>query len=330
MSSPSPAASFVIPTRNRKDCLLQCVASAFAQTVPVEVRVYDDGSTDGTEEALRAAFPAEKYPNLFYTRLAGGNGPCVLRNHGTLVARSEFVFPVDDDSILSSPDIVESVIREFDHPRVGVVAIPMINILKSTEELQRTPDASKVCAIAEYIGAAHALRRTPFLASGGYREVIFQYGEEGDACIRLLNNGYIVRPGNSAPIHHHESTSRNFARWHRLGPRNNIYITWCNVPLSRLPIHLAATTVNSLRHGLRVSALRHASLGLLNGYGLTLAHLSDRSAVSVQTYQLFRKLRTTRGIPLDQLEGALPPLRSFSLIPIPENPPPVQARQFNP
>ena len=52
--------SVIIPTYNRKDSLLESVRSVDGQTAPVgEVIVVDDGSTDGTSNLIRDAFPYE-------------------------------------------------------------------------------------------------------------------------------------------------------------------------------------------------------------------------------------------------------------------------------
>lgn len=212
-SSPAaPRASFVIATRNRKSILLECVRSALTQTVPVEVRVLDDGSTDGTAEALHDAFPPADHPNLHYERHAGGNGPCKLRNHGTRLVRSEFVFPIDDDAVLTSTDTVAHVLREFDDPRVGAVAIPYVNVRQSPDVRQAAPGTDQVYVIASFVGASHAVRRSAFLAAGGYREQLIQYGEEGDVCLRMLSRGYVCRVSTAPPIEHHQSTSRALAR----------------------------------------------------------------------------------------------------------------------
>jgi glycosyltransferase involved in cell wall biosynthesis len=51
-----PTVSICIPTYNRKDYLKETLASVFAQTYKdYEVVVVDDGSTDGTEEMIKAS-----------------------------------------------------------------------------------------------------------------------------------------------------------------------------------------------------------------------------------------------------------------------------------
>ncbi len=53
----SRSVSVVIPTYNRSEGVREAVSSALGQSEsPLEVIVSDDGSTDGTEEAIRAAF----------------------------------------------------------------------------------------------------------------------------------------------------------------------------------------------------------------------------------------------------------------------------------
>ena len=302
-----PKVSFVIPTRNRKADLLDCVRSAFSQTVPAEVLVLDDGSTDGTAEALHEAFPPTHYPHLRYERHSGGNGPCKLRNRGTMMARCEIVFPLDDDAVLSSPETVSQVLREFDHPRVGAVGIPFRNVRESDEVRQRAPDDRHVYAMAAYVGASHAVRRSVFLAAGGYREELFQLGEEGDVCLRMLAQGYVCRASTAAVVEHRQSAVRAAGHQQRLGPRNNVYLAWCNTPLWMLPLHLAATSVNCVVWGWRRGTLGNSAAGVAEGYAMIGRRFRQRQPVCMAAFQLFRALKLGGPRRLEEIEAWLPP-----------------------
>ena len=89
-----PEVSVIIPTWNRAELLGTAVRSALAQTVPpIEVLVCDDGSTDGSEEAIRALgdgrvrwIPGER-----------GGRPAIPRNRGIRESRGEWLAFLDND-----------------------------------------------------------------------------------------------------------------------------------------------------------------------------------------------------------------------------------------
>lgn len=120
-------ASVVVPTYNRRDGLRRVLTALAEQRVPdgtFEVIVVSDGSTDGTDDDLRAG--RTPLPVVAITQRNQGPGPA--RNAGTERARSPLVIFVDDD-VVASPDLVA---RHLDaHHRDGrdgrlVVIGPML------------------------------------------------------------------------------------------------------------------------------------------------------------------------------------------------------------
>lgn len=300
----SPQASIVITTRNRRDELEKAVASALAQKIEggVEVIVIDDGSTDGTSGMI-----AEKFPQVKLHRFEQSRGLIVQRNHGARLASAPIIFSIDDDACFTTENIVADIVRQFDLPAVGAVAIPFINVCQDADViLQKAPAVEGVFVCPSYIGTAHALRRDLFLKLGGYREVLFHQGEEGDYCVRMLDAGHVVRLGRSDPIHHFESPRRDFRRVDLYGRRNNVLYGWHNIPGGKLPLYLAVTTWNGLRHGLRAGRPGVMMQGLAQGYRAIWQERNARAPVSATAFELSRELVRRQAIPHGEIESRLP------------------------
>jgi len=83
----------IIPTYNRRELVQRAIGTVLAQTREVqEILVVDDGSTDGTGEALASAFG----DRIRYVRQANG-GVSSARNHGLRLARGRFLTLLDSD-----------------------------------------------------------------------------------------------------------------------------------------------------------------------------------------------------------------------------------------
>jgi glycosyltransferase involved in cell wall biosynthesis len=278
------AASLIITTRNRREELRIALGSACEQTVPLEVIVMDDGSTDGTADMVRAEFP-----QAVLHRRDESRGLILRRNEGARLAKGEVIFSIDDDAAFSTPHVVEQTLSDFCDSRIGAVAIPYLEPHKNNRLMQKAPDREGVWITDGFIGTAHALRRDIFLNLGGYREHLVHQGEESDFCIRMLDAGLVVRLGNSDPILHFESPRRDFRRMDYYGCRNPVIYAWQNVPMPWLPIHLVATSINCLRWTFRPSRFLVRLRGVLAGWVAMLS--SPRSPVKSSVYRASRQFR---------------------------------------
>lgn len=301
----APAASVLIPTRRRLDLLRRVIASALAQSAPVEVFVLDDGSAaDGTEAMVRAEFPAVEYLRSDVSR-----GPTWQRNRGAAAARAPYLVTLDDDCELVDRDTVRQTLAAFDHPRVAGVTIPFVNIHQDTVVRTRAPGPG-IHATLGFYGGMIAFRRDVYLGVGGYRPEYFMQGEEVDLALRLLAAGYVVRLGSAAPLHHHESRVRDTRRLHVLGARNSVLFSWLNVPLPYLLPHLLATTIKTAAFGARSEHPLQVYEGLARGFGRAARLWAARAPVSVSVYRAGRRLRRAGATPLADLEATfahLPP-----------------------
>ncbi|MBW2039707.1 MAG: glycosyltransferase [Deltaproteobacteria bacterium] len=110
-----PRVSVIIPTHNRKDFLLEAMDSVFAQTYgDFELVVVDDGSTDGTGEALK------RYGDrLIYTYQAN-QGVSAARNRGIELVRGEFIAFLDSDDLWLPKKLQMQVAFMDQHPEAQI------------------------------------------------------------------------------------------------------------------------------------------------------------------------------------------------------------------
>ena len=212
------------------------------------------------------------------------------------------------DLIFSTARVVEETLKEFDHPRIGAVAIPCKDVRKSQELRQRAPSGEGCHVVDSFIGTAYAVRRDVFLRVGGYREQLVHQGEERDFCLRLMNHGWVVRMGRADPVLHYESPNRDYRRMDFYGRRNDVLFAWHNVPWVMLPVHLLATTINGIFSGIETGRPVRMFWGSVSGYFASAARWSERAPVSGPVYWLSRRLRKAGPARLAEIEPILPPI----------------------
>jgi glycosyltransferase involved in cell wall biosynthesis len=94
----TPTISVIIPTHNRRDLLLRTIHSALAQeAIDFEVVVVDDGSTDGTSEAIRVLNDRR----VRVLRNERPVGVAAARNMGIEAASGSWIALLDDDDLWS-------------------------------------------------------------------------------------------------------------------------------------------------------------------------------------------------------------------------------------
>jgi glycosyltransferase involved in cell wall biosynthesis len=297
----TPSASVIIVTRNRCTDLKRALNSVVDQNTPIEVLVLDDGSTDNTAGMVRCEFPTVQLHSFHDTR-----GYIARRNQAAKIATAPIILSIDDDAEFSSPKVVEQTLQEFNHARIGAVAIPFANVPSEGKDHQLKGLQDRALLIDSYVGTSHALRRDIFLSLGGYREELVHQGEEQDFCLRMLAQGYVVRLGSADPILHYESPKRSFERMDYYGRRNDVLFAWQNVPWPFFPLHLLVNTVKGC-----LFAFRHAHhprrmfAGMRDGFRAGVSGRIHRQPVNCATYLLHRRLKKRGPVPLQEIEDEL-------------------------
>ena len=119
--SASPAASVVLVVHNQEPLTRACLESLRPTTVPFELCVVDNGSTDGTEACFRSfALP---YP-LRYERNAANVGLIRALNQGAKLAGGEVLCFLHNDTEMREPEWLERFEAALgDGRRVGLAGL---------------------------------------------------------------------------------------------------------------------------------------------------------------------------------------------------------------
>jgi len=159
--------SVIVPAYNCETTIRACIESLLTQSrAPDEIVVVDDGSRDGTADAV------SKYPAKL-VRLARNAGPGVARNEGAKIASGDILAFTDSDCVAPS-DWLARIERELQDE--GIVAVtggyagtlvdgflPLLQHLVLRERQASLPDE-----IASTITSNFACRRRAFEAVGGF------------------------------------------------------------------------------------------------------------------------------------------------------------------
>ncbi len=117
--------SVVIPTRNRRDALLQAIQSILCQSItPLQLIVVDQSATPDAGAAaqrLVADVAAERKPQLIYVHDPSIDGAASARNTGLALSVGAWVVFCDDDGVLA-PDALELMGRAL-HDRAELIGV---------------------------------------------------------------------------------------------------------------------------------------------------------------------------------------------------------------
>ena len=110
--------SIVIPCWNAEETIARAISSALSQTYPrTEVIVIDDGSTDGSLDAIRG------FDKQTYWEAQPNQGACAARNRGMQIASGDYLQFLDaDDELLPEKIAHQMAIVEDVRPELTFVA----------------------------------------------------------------------------------------------------------------------------------------------------------------------------------------------------------------
>jgi len=208
----------VIPTLNARELLLATLDSLAAQTVPVEVVVVDNASTDGTAAAV-----ATRHPAVRVVRNERNLGFGAAINRVVLELEGDVLVLVNND-VVCEPDFVARLVDPFGRPEIGMTAgvllqdapgridsagIQLDTTLGSWDYLWNEPTPLLEAAVDPVgpCGGAAAYRLSVFKELGGFDETLFAYWEDVDLALRFREAGWHCALAASArALHRHGQT----------------------------------------------------------------------------------------------------------------------------
>ncbi len=215
---PSLSGSFVVPSWNGLDVLRECLRALAVQTVDCEVVVVDNGSIDGTADAVAAEFPGVV---LVGVEENVGFGRAV--NLGAERATGHVLLVVNNDAV-PAPDFAERMLAPFTDPAVGMAA----GVLTQRPHPDRVDSAGVELDVtvgswdlgwnapvtslggrtpAGPCGGAAGYRASAWRDAGGFDPALFAYWEDVDLALRLRRAGWACAFVPSAlALHRHGAT----------------------------------------------------------------------------------------------------------------------------
>jgi mycofactocin system glycosyltransferase len=193
-----PSVTVIIPARDRRDELVECLESVFFQDYPgdrIEVIVIDDGSRDSTASSA-AAFPCKL---LFLGR---SRGQSFCRNLGAREAGGEIIAFLDSDCVADKGWLAQ-IVPYFQWERIGAVGGRVDGYFAQSrlDRYEKTFSSLNMGKHILYGGSDDSLvytptcnllvRRSVYRETGGIRDDM-RLGEDVDFCWRMRAKGHVL------------------------------------------------------------------------------------------------------------------------------------------
>lgn len=245
-----PELSVIVVAADSGASLRDCVRAVLAWSVPLELLLVDNGSSDGIPQALDRALSADPRLRLIYNYANLGFGPAV--NRAAAQARGDRLLILNPDCVLEQAGVQRLLDVLAAEPHAGLLGavvcgadgVPDPASLRRDPLLRRAlnslcgrraegvnaagPLPDQVVAAEAVSGAVMLLPRTVFERMDGFDEAYFLHFEDLDLCRRVRDAGYQVllagdvrvlhgKGGSSAhrPVFVSRHKHRGMWRWFR-------------------------------------------------------------------------------------------------------------------
>jgi len=265
MTSADARVTVVIPTYNRAVEAERTVRHLLSVPEQPAIVVVDNGSSDGTSQRLAREFSGVKIIPL------KANLGAAARNIGMQTAETPYVALCDDDTWWAPGSLGRAADLFAAYPRLAVITGRVLIGSENREDpicqAMATsplsyPSQLPGPSLLGFLAGASMVRRSAFLAVGGFEPRFFLGGEEAMVAADLAAAGWALAYVNEVVIHHHPSPHRNTRARQWLLYRNALWFAWLRRPFPTAWRQTLDSLRSVQRHPRLLRGLLLALLGL--------------------------------------------------------------------
>lgn len=278
----------IIPNYNGMKYIKDCIESLLVQTLPSDIIIIDNASTDGSVEFLKDNYDKEltcKDGTKILSRvvcLDSNTGFSNAVNKGIELAKTDYVFLLNNDTVCHK-DCIEKLENAMNHKKKAFSVQALMVSLKNPNIVDDSGDYYSAIGwaftdgkdkpadgfikrkmITSSCAGAAIYRKNVFDKIGGFDVAHFCYLEDVDVGIRAKVYGYVNLLEPQALVLHAGSAtsgSRYNEFKQKLTAGNNIYLIYKNFPALMIILNLPLILL-----GIIIKAVFFAKKGLGKAY----------------------------------------------------------------
>lgn len=224
-----PELSVIVVAADSGASLRECVRSVLALSMPLELLLIDNGSSDGMPQAVDRAWSTDPRLRPIYNYANLGFGPAV--NRAAAQARGSLLLILNPDCVLEPVGVQRLLDIVANEPHVGLLGAVMCSAdgVPDPASLRRDPllwrALNTLCGgrarginvpgpLPDHVvdaeavsGALMLLPRAVFERLGGFDEAYFLHCEDLDLCRRVRDAGYRVLLAGDVRVAHGRGSS---------------------------------------------------------------------------------------------------------------------------